>query len=124
MINVEYRSDSNLLDVVLVGKIQFAQMEEYCLNLLKGKTNANHIRILEDASMAELIYDSDDAERLGAILQAELGQKIMVKHALIRRNPIDTALGMIRVQNNSCDRYQLKVFSTAENGREWLLKEN
>lgn len=124
MINVEYRPDSDLLDVVLTGKIQFAQMKEYCLNLLKGITTPKHLRILEDASSAELLYDIDDAERLGSILESELDQRLMVKHALIRRNPLDTAFGMIRAQSNSSDRYQLKVFSTAENGREWLLKEN
>ncbi|PXY03219.1 hypothetical protein DF185_03810 [Marinifilum breve] len=124
MINVEYRPESDLMDVVLTGKIQFAQMKEYCLNLLRGVSTPNCIRILEDASSAELQYDIDDAENLGSIIESELGQKLIVRHALIRRNPLDTAFGMIRVQSNSCDRYQLKVFSTPENGRHWLLNEN
>ncbi|MDQ2178435.1 hypothetical protein [Marinifilum sp. D714] len=124
MINVEYRPESDLLDVVLTGKIQFAQMKEYCLNLLKGITTPNCVRILEDASSAELLYDIDDAESLGSIIESELGQQLTVRHALIRRNPLDTAFGMIRIQNNTSDRYQLKVFSIPENGRHWLMNEN
>ncbi|NOU59305.1 hypothetical protein [Marinifilum caeruleilacunae] len=123
MINVEYKSDKDILDVVMTGRIQFAQMKEYCLNLLKDLTTPKHIRILEDASQAELLYDIDDAERLGTILEAELDHRFIVSHALIRRNPLDTAYGIIRMKTNTNDRYHLKVFSTAENGRDWLLRE-
>lgn len=124
MIEVEYRPEIGLLDVMITGKIQFSQMKEYCLNLLRGVTVANGIRILEDASSAELQYDVDDAKKLGFIMESELGQHLFVRHALIRRNPLDTAFGMIRIQNNTSDRYQLKVFSTPEYGRNWLLNEN
>lgn len=124
MIEVEYRPEIGLLEVMITGKIQFSQMKEYCLNLLKGVTVANGVRILEDASSAELQYDVDDAKKLGLIMESELGQHLFVRHALIRRNPLDTVFGMIRIQNNTSDRYQLKVFSTPEYGRNWLLNEN
>jgi hypothetical protein len=123
MINVEYKSDKDILDVVLTGKIHFAQMKEYCLTLLRSISTPKHIRILEDASQAELAYDIDDAERLGTILEAEFKKSFRVSHALIRRNPIDTAYGIIRMKTNTNDHYHLKVFSSVENGRNWLLKE-
>lgn len=123
MINVEYRPEGDLMDVELTGKIQFAQMKEYCLNLSKvvRSTSSKQLRILEDTSEAELVYNAIEAERLGIFVKEKFNSELTIKHALICNKPIETAYGIIRMHVTTNERYKLRVFSSLENGIDWLM---
>jgi hypothetical protein len=81
------------------------------------------LKILEDARESTITFQASDLPALSRQLERILGLYSSVRHAVVLSNPLNTALAMLIGSKANNDKYQLRVFSTPDAARSWLLSE-
>ncbi|MDQ1769200.1 hypothetical protein GQR60_00020 [Labilibaculum sp. A4] len=120
MVNMRYCSEKNILNVELIGRIDFKEMSAYCEKISKDNNLPGSLRILEDATLAVFDFDIDKVDQINQIMVSQIAGNRIIIHALLRTEPISTAYGMISEMANNDPRYNAKVFSTWQIAMDWL----
>ncbi|MBN1989299.1 MAG: hypothetical protein JW783_07890 [Bacteroidales bacterium] len=122
MISIHFDKADGMITIVSKGEISFEEMLG-APDILTRENLPKNLKILEDASEAEPnFYD----ERIPEIIQNLITQSAhlnSVKHAVIQRTPINTAISMMAERELRESHYHLKTFFSRAAALRWLNSE-
>ncbi|PXX91124.1 hypothetical protein DF185_23315, partial [Marinifilum breve] len=114
----------NSLQIVeMKGRIELKDIIEFFKEILETNFLSSQIQILEDATLAEFAYDIEDSNHIKNLFELQKQRYPVVKHAMIRNTPVQTAYGIMLEDMTNCSNYYPKVFSTKQGALQWLLSD-
>ena len=122
MISIHFDKADGMITIVSKGEISFEEMLG-APDILTRENLPKNLKILEDASEAELNFND---ERIPEIIQNLITQSAhlnSVKHAVIQRTPINTAISMMAERELRESHYHLKTFFSKDAALRWLNSE-
>ena len=121
MINWEYNTDTQILEVYYIGNIIQEEYDNYIFFLKNSKELPRNLKILTDASNAIYSYKMINFNQVLNEIRILLRSYKCVKNAFLHAKPNETAISMIMENRLKIDNYQQKIFSTNKAALDWLL---
>ena len=124
MVIAEFNPQTGILDSKFVGDVTFKEIVDYIIATKKNKSYPGVLKILTDATKANMNFLPDD---LGIIV--EENNKSLEKYdyiidAIVLSSPKETALSILYQEIAKNKKYKFKVFSTREAATKWLTNIN
>lgn len=94
MIRIHFNREESTITIESKGAVSYKEMLE-APNILTREDIPNNIKILEDASEAEPVFSDDKIPEIVQNLITKSAHLSYVKHAVIQRTPINTAISMM-----------------------------
>ena len=122
MIRIHFNREESTITIVSKGAVSYKEMLE-APNILTREDIPKNIKILEDASEAEPAFSDDKIPEMIQNLITKSAHLSYVKHAVIQRTPINTAISMMAERELRKSHYHLKTFFSKDAALRWLNSE-
>lgn len=120
MIDSTFNTESRLLETRFHGPITKEEVLEYVNSLRDAKDYPDNLKIITDATEANLEFSREELGEILTIVNDHPGLYDSIKDAMIMTSPKMTAFSMIVEMFTKNSPYHVKIFSTREAALEWL----
>ena len=121
MIEFNFNKSEQILYVECSGEIEIDDMFKYVKKLGNDDTLPRKLLILEDAKKSYVQFTEKQLPELITKLEVILPKYKTIRHAVIHSEPLNTAYAIILDNKVEKENYRLKVFSTVQAARKWLI---
>lgn len=121
MIEFNFNKSEQILYVECSEKIEIEDMFQYVKKLGNDDTLPRKLLILEDARKSDVQFTEEQLPELITKLEVILPKYKTINHAVIHSDPLNTAYAIILNNKVEKNNYRLKVFSTVQAAKKWLI---
>ncbi len=121
MIEFNFNKSEQILYVECSGKIEINDMFKYVKKLGNDDTLPRKLLIIEDARKSDVQFTEKQLPELVTKLEDILPKYKTIRHSVIHSDPLNTAYAIILDNNVEKENYRLKVFSTVQAAKKWLI---
>ncbi|PKQ65823.1 hypothetical protein BZG02_02125 [Labilibaculum filiforme] len=120
MIKTKFNHQTGILEAQYIGNITLKDILDYIDATKDNTTYPRNLRILTDASQANMLLGHNDIETIVNANNESLKNYNYIVDALIVDKPVETALSLFFKLLSENNKYKAKVFSTPEGAEYWL----
>lgn len=121
MIEAEFKHSEGILYAKASGILSFDEMRKKFAETLTNNNLPQHLRILEDATTAEVDFPVEKVPEFKHTIEAISSGFTFIKHAVVLDSPKNTAYAYILQNEVVFLNYTLKAFSSLKAAKSWLL---
>jgi hypothetical protein len=109
------------LEVSLKGDIYFKDYAQLMQSVGQQTTLPKHLRVLGIDNGIQMKFEPEDTLLLAKVREGTIKKFDSVRHAYVVTDPKKTALAVLTSSSTKGDNYQVKIFSSKAEAKEWLL---
>ncbi len=121
MVEVNYSESEGILYAKMNGKFGVHDMLSSAENVGQLSHITKNLKILEDARNVIINFQVSDIPLLIRNFAKNIEVYDSVRHAVVHSGPEGTAYTMLAANLNKLEKYSIKVFSTEEVAKAWLI---
>jgi len=120
MVKALFDENSGILDVRFAGDVSISELVDYIDATRSNKHYPRVLKILTDATHAEMNFSPADLEKVVAANFKSLEQYKSIIDAIVIDSPRETAISMFYQDLAKTNKYKFEVFSTRGIALSWL----
>ena len=124
MISTKFNQQTGILETKYLGDITLKEIVDYINATKINSVYPRNLRILTDASQANMLFGHNDIETIVNANNESLKNYDCIIDALIVNQPTETALSVFFKLLSENEKYKAKVFSTNKGAILWLTRIN
>lgn len=124
MISKKFNQQTGILETKYLGDITLKEIVDYINATKINSVYPRDLRILTDASQANMLFGHNDIETIVNANNESLKNYDCIIGALIVNQPAETALSVFFKLLSENEKYKAKVFSTNKGAILWLTRIN
>lgn len=120
MINLNYNSHKNRLDVIYSGTVTLEEIIDYIETVKNDKSLPRTLKILTTAINIVMDFKTEDLTKIVQAVTESIKNYDLMVDAFIVDKSKETAFSLLFSNISSRDNYRFSVFSTKKSAEAWL----
>jgi hypothetical protein len=120
MVSAKFNKETGILDSTFSGDVRVEEIIEYIDATKNNNTYPRLLKILTDATSANMIFEPEDIPKIVRANFQSLEKYDYIIDGIVVSSALETALTVLYQQFSRTNKYRFQMFSTREAAENWL----
>lgn len=120
MIDINFNTDTNILENTLTGTIGIAEVLDMYDRMEQLDVLPQNLKVIIDSQKARYTFTEKELKQIASAIEHLLSKFNSIQEAIIQSSPYETAMAVLYEQMVQFKNFKFKAFSTREAAIQWL----